>query len=160
MSTESSTANRWFWSSDAAPPSQRWEETGRPEEAPKSSRRPVQVCRETPRGFFVGSPNVMVIFKRELDRTEAAPLTYREYVYLLPRVAEEQAREFLLAQLAIVQATMGSASGKLVRLAVCDAVIAGKAGGLPIATLTWKDWHPDPVIGFPRSDETAPLSLP
>ena len=86
------------------------------------------------------------------------PLTYREYVYLLPKVTEEEAREFLLAQLVILQGELEAApEGQLIQLAVCDVVIAGTSGGLPIATLTFKDWVGEPVITFPRTS-AAPVS--
>ena len=92
------------------------------------------------------------------EPTEASPFTYREYVYLVPKVTEEAAREFLLSQLVILQGEIEALpKGQLVQLAVCDSVIAGQPGGLPMATLTWKDWVGEPVISFPRAC-AAPLS--
>src|ERR1700738_249314 len=104
MATDYTSPNRWFWSSDDAPPSNKWVETGRPEapakKTPKSRRQP---RRETPLGFFKGASTVNVIFRRVQQPTEASPLTYHEYVYLLPKVKDDNARDFLLAQLVILQ---------------------------------------------------------
>ena len=159
-STFSASPHGWFWSSNDVPPdAAKWVETGNAElvarQAPSSSR---PARRQTPLGFWNGVSSVKVLFRRVDEPTAASPLTYCEYVYLLPKVTEGQARDFLLAQLVILQRELEAApKGLLIRLAVCDACFAGRPGGLPMATLCWKDWVGEPVIGFPRTSP-APVS--
>jgi hypothetical protein len=93
-----------------------------------------------------------VIFKREEDATDALPLTYREYVFLVPSGTGEKAAEaLLLTQLDFVRASLERVSpGKLVNLGVFDAAFHGKPTVPPLSTLTWKDWRGDPIVEFPR----------
>jgi hypothetical protein len=106
-----------------------------------------------PVGSAVGGlPNVKVLAAREQDPTEASPLTYREYSFWVPMgTTEEIASDVLKAQLKIVDAHLeGAKMGKLVNLAAFDVEFTGKPPSPPLATLTWKDWKGEPVIGFPR----------
>lgn len=98
-----------------------------------------------------GLPAVKLMTSREQNPTEASPLSYREYAFAVPAgTSEESAVEVLRAQLRIVDAHLaGSKVGKLVNLAVFDVEFTGKPPRPPIATLTWKDWKGEPVIGYP-----------
>jgi hypothetical protein len=94
-----------------------------------------------------------IIFKREQDRTPSQPLTYREYVYLVPHGTTNVAAERLLqAQLALVRTSLAPMPlGKLVNLAAFDIHFKGRPPVAPLATLTWKDWHGTAVVSFPRA---------
>jgi hypothetical protein len=93
-----------------------------------------------------------IIFKREQDATDAMPLTYREYVYLVPPGTTEAAAETLLAtQLELVKTSLERVqAGKLVNLGVFDVAFQGRPPVPPLATVQWKDWRGAPVIAFPR----------
>jgi GAF domain-containing protein len=111
----------------------------------------------------VPSAGANVIYKREQDATESMPLTYREYVFLVPPATTEAAAEKLLQ--AEFEAVRGSlervSSGKLVNLAVFDLVFKGKPPVPPLATLSWKDWRGAPVVAFPRrAPQPAPAAPP
>ena len=103
-----------------------------------------------------------VIFKREQDATEALPLTYREYVYLVPPGTSEAAAEILLrTQLELVTTSLERVPpGKLVNLGVFDISFQGKPPVPPLATLSWKDWRGAPVVVFPRRAAPPPHSAP
>ncbi len=109
-----------------------------------------------------GFPPVKVVSRREQDPSDASPLTYREYGFALPPgTAEDIAADLLRAQLRIVQMRIADAKmGKLVNLAAFDVEFEGKPPKAPIATLTWKDWKGEPVIGFPRATGASASSLP
>jgi hypothetical protein len=102
-----------------------------------------------------------LIFKREQDRTPSQPLTYREYVYLVPLGTTNVAAERLLqAQLALVRSSLAHIPlGKLVNLAAFDVHFKGRSPVAPLATLTWKDWHGTAVVSFPRARSIAPAAL-
>jgi hypothetical protein len=89
------------------------------------------------------------------------PLTYREYVYLVPSGTSEAAAEAVLrSQLELVRGSVTRfPAGRLVNLAVFDGSSQGRPMGPPLATLTWKDWRGDPVVAFPRR-APAPRSAP
>ncbi len=89
-----------------------------------------------------------ILFKREQDASEAMPLTYREYVFLVaPGTSEAAAETLLLTQLAIVRTSIERvAPGKLVNLGVFDVAFQGKPPLPPLATLVWKDWRGDPAV--------------
>jgi GAF domain-containing protein len=93
-----------------------------------------------------------IVFKREHDPTDAVPLTYREYVFLVPPDTNETAAEALLrTQLELVLASLARIPpGKLVNLGVFDVAFQGKPPVRPLATLMWKDWRGSPVVEFPR----------
>ncbi|HZU84579.1 MAG TPA: GAF domain-containing protein [Polyangiaceae bacterium] len=93
-----------------------------------------------------------IIFKREHDATDSMPLTYREYVFLVPSGTTEEGAEALLqTQLELVLASLARVpAGKLVNLGVFDVAFQGKPPVPPLATLTWKDWRGAPVIDLPR----------
>ena len=99
-----------------------------------------------------GLPAVKLLSSREQNPTDASPLTYREYSFAVPAgTSEDVAVQVLRGQLALVDAHLSTAKmGKLVNLAVFDVEFTGKPPSPPIATLSWKDWKGDPVIGYPR----------
>lgn len=99
-----------------------------------------------------GLPATKLMTSREQNPGDASPLTYREYAFVVPEgTNEETAAEVLRAQLRYVEAHIATAkTGKLVNLAVFDVEFVGKPPRPPLATLTWKDWKGDPVVGFPR----------
>lgn len=105
------------------------------------------------------APNVssQVVFKREEERSGAMPITYREYVYLVPEgTSEAGAGAFLLAQLEEVKTSLGALPpGQLVNLAVVDAPPSGKPA-LPLVALTWKDWRTDVTLTSPRRPAAEP----
>ena len=105
-----------------------------------------------------------IVFKREQDRSQALPLTYREYVYLAPPGTTEAAADALLrGQLERIRTSLANVpAGKLVNLAVFDKPFEGKATSPPIATLEWKDWRDAETVAFPRQATayTAPTVPP
>jgi hypothetical protein len=103
-----------------------------------------------------------IIYKREQDPTETMPLTYREYVFLVPPGTSEAAAEsLLLTQFEMVRASLGDrAGGKLVNLAVFDLLFKGKPPVPPLATLNWKDWRGGPVMAHPRRAPAPPVEAP
>jgi hypothetical protein len=103
-----------------------------------------------------------IIFKREQDATDAMPLTYREYVYLVPPGTTEAAAEALLAtQLELVKTSLDRVPpGKLVNLGVFDVVLQGRPPVQPLATAQWKDWRGAPVISFPRRPGSVAAPAP
>ena len=103
-----------------------------------------------------------IVFKREQDATEALPLTYREYVYVVPPGSTEMAAATLVqAQLELVRASLDRMpAGKLVNLAVFDVAFQGKPPVPPLATLTWKDWRGVALVSFPRQPGRSPLTIP
>lgn len=105
-----------------------------------------------------GLPHVKVLSSREQNPTEASPLTYREYSFAVPPgTSEEVAANVLRGQLLLIDAQIqGARMGKLVNLAAFDVEFTGRPPTPPLATLTWKDWKGEPVIGFPRRG-TAPV---
>ncbi|MGH7297853.1 MAG: hypothetical protein ACRELB_23135, partial [Polyangiaceae bacterium] len=114
---------------------------------------PVAAAQVAPAGADV-AVNVpsQVIFKREQDATDALPMTYREYVYLVPPGTTEAAAEtLLLTQLEMVRTSVDRVpSAKLVNLGVFDVSFQGRPPVPPLATLAWKDWRGPPVLSFPR----------
>ena len=103
-----------------------------------------------------------IVFKREHDPTDAVPLTYREYVFLVPPGTNETAAEALLrTQLELVLASLARIPpGKLVNLGVFDVAFQGKPPVAPLATLMWKDWRGSPVVEFPRRPGYVPAASP
>lgn len=96
-------------------------------------------------------PSYRVLSSREESPTERSPLTYREYVYVVPPgTSEESAQRLLLERFEGVRASLQSAPmGKLVNLAVFDHAFQGRPERRPLATLTWKDWRGEPEVVFP-----------
>jgi hypothetical protein len=109
-----------------------------------------------------GLPNVKVLSSREQDPTDVSPLTYREYSFAVPPgTTEEVAADVLKGQLRIVDSHIqGARMGKLVNLAAFDVEFTGKPPVPPLATLTWKDWKGEPVIGYPRRGGAQKLIKP
>lgn len=93
-----------------------------------------------------------IIFKREQDRTPEQPITYREYVYMVPHgTSDGAAEELLRGQLNLVRTALAQTpAGKLIHLAAFDVQFQGKPPVAPIATLTWKDWLGTAVVALPR----------
>jgi GAF domain len=93
-----------------------------------------------------------IVIKREQEATVDVPLTYREYGFALPPgTTEDVAASSLREMLGHIQSAIAtSPPGKLVNLAAFDQVFSGRPPVLPLATLTWKDWKPEPSIAFPR----------
>lgn len=103
-----------------------------------------------------------IVFRREQDRTESVPLTYREYVYLVAKgTTETDAARLLEAQLKLVQASLAHLPpGKLVNLAVFDVAYQGKPPALPLATLRWRDWTELSRTPSPAADVSAAANIP
>ena len=103
-----------------------------------------------------------IVFKREQDATEALPLTYREYVFVVPPGSSEMAAATLVqSQLELVRASIERLPpGKLVNLAVFDVTFQGRPPVPPLATLAWKDWRGVALVSFPRQPGRAPLTIP
>jgi hypothetical protein len=89
-------------------------------------------------------------------------MTYREYVYLVPAGTTEEAAEQILRSLfaGVREGLKAVKTGKLVNLAAFDVRFQGKPPGPPLATLGWKDWRGDPVVGFPRRSPAVPSAPP
>ncbi len=105
-----------------------------------------------------------IMIKREQEATAEVPLTYREYGFALPAGTNEAAAvNTLLQMLAHIQSAIASTPpGRLVNLAAFDQQFQGRAPVLPLATLTWKDWKPEPTIAYPRRDhatKAAPVAV-
>jgi hypothetical protein len=128
----------------------------RPEADPRSAPAPA------PRTEATSSLPSQIVFKREQDATEALPLTYREYVYVVPPGSTEMAAAALVqSQLELVRSSLDRmAAGKLVNLAVFDVAFQGKPPVPPLATLTWKDWRGVALVSFPRQPGRSPLTIP
>lgn len=134
---------------------------------PSAPRQPVAVPAHPPpaaaRGD-VAAPAVasQIIFKREQEATDAMPLTYREYVFLVPPGTPEAVAEtLLLTQVEMVRSSLERvAPGKLVNLGVFDVAFQGKPPVQPLATLVWKDWRGAPVVSFPRRPKPASAPPP
>src|SRR5690606_19177281 len=90
------------------------------------------------------------------------PLAYREEVYVVEAGTSLPAVEALLAEQfeAVQQELAGLPPGKLVRLAVFDVEFQGPAPRPPLGVLAWKDWHPEPSVGFPAFGIEAPVVAP
>lgn len=103
-------------------------------------------------------PPFTVLSKREQPPSPQAPLSYREYVFVVPPgTVEGTAVQILLGQLELVQGALASEKpGKLVQLAAFDETYTGKPPRPPLATLVWKDWRGEPVVSFPRKASVAP----
>ncbi len=116
----------------------------------------------TARAPIVSSLPSQIVFKREQDATEALPLTYREYVYVVPPGSTEAAATTLVhSQFDLVRASLDRMpAGKLVNLAVFDLTFQGKPPVPPLATLVWKDWRGAALVSFPRQPARAPVPIP
>jgi putative methionine-R-sulfoxide reductase with GAF domain len=103
-----------------------------------------------------------IVYKREQDATEALPLTYREYVFVVPPGSSEMAAATLVqSQLELVRSSLDRMpAGKLVNLAVFDVSFQGRPTVPPLATLSWKDWRGVALVSFPRQPGRAPLTIP
>ena len=121
--------------------------------APIAAHAPAPAAPAPPAGA-----SSQIIFKREQDPTDAVPLAYREYVYVVAQGTTEAAAEGVLrAQLDQVRASIAPLPpGKLVQLAVFDVMFRGRPPVRPLATLVWKDWRDDLYIGFPRRPDYVP----
>src|SRR5262249_36968459 len=135
-----------------------------PQPAPAAAPQPASPPNATAtlRADVAANVPSQIVFKREQDATQNLPLTYREYVYVVPPgTGEPSAETLLVTQLEFIRASLEhAAAGKLVNLAVVDAAADGKLVTPPLATLTWKDWRGPPVVGFPRRPGHARQSQP
>jgi hypothetical protein len=115
-----------------------------------------------PKAAVASSLPAQIVFKREQDATEALPLTYREYVFVVPPGSTEMAAGTLVhSQFDLVRAAIDRLpAGKLVNLAVFDMAFQGKPAIPPLATLTWKDWRGAAFVSFPRQPGRAPVPIP
>jgi hypothetical protein len=138
----------------------------RPSNPPPAPLPPPEVVLSSepaaPRADVTANVPSQIIFKREQERTSALPVTYREYVYLVPPgITEADAETLLHAQIDLVRTSLARVPpGKLVNLAVFDVAFQGKPPVPPVATLAWKDWRGDPVVGFPRRAQAATGAAP
>ncbi len=100
-----------------------------------------------------------IVVSREQEPTADVPLTYREYGFALPPgTTEDAAANALGQQLQRIQGALtGSPAGKLVNLAAFDQMFQGRPPVLPLATLTWKDWKPEPSVAYPRRGRAKPV---
>jgi hypothetical protein len=130
-----------------------------PPAAPATAVAPVGPASIPPATSSLAS---QVVFKREQDATEALPLTYREYVFVVPPGSSEMAAATLVqSQLELVRASLERMPpGKLVNLAVFDVTFNGRPPVPPLATLAWKDWRGVALVSFPRQPGRAPLTIP
>ena len=89
------------------------------------------------RAEVMGTVASQVVFKREQEATASMPLTYREYVYLVPQgTGEPESETLLYAQLELIRTSLERIPpGKLVNLAVFDAPFQGKPTARPVAAL-------------------------
>ncbi len=103
-----------------------------------------------------------ILVSREQEATADVPLTYREYGFAFaPGTTEDAAVSALMQQLTRIRDGLASApAGKLVNLAAFDQIFQGRPPVLPLATLTWKDWKPEPAIAFPRRTHKKPVVAP
>jgi len=129
---------------------------------PATEPAPTVVAPQPVGAPLPGLPAFTILSRREEHPSPAAPLSYREYVFIVPKdTVEGVAVGILLGQLELVQASLeGARSGKLVQLAVFDETYVGKPPRPPLATLVWKDWRGEPVVSFPRRASVAPASRP
>ena len=109
-----------------------------------------------------GLPAVKLLTSREQNPNETSPLTYREYAFAVPQgTTEEAAADVLRSQLQYVEAHIATAKmGKLVNLACFDIEFTGKPPKPPLATLTWKDWKGEAIVGFPGRGASKPPRPP
>jgi hypothetical protein len=123
---------------------------------PVSAPRPAPAPAPAP----IAVPPILV--SREQEPTAEVPLTYREYGFALaPGTTEDAAANALLQQLTRIQGVLAAApAGKLVNLAAFDQMFQGRPTVLPLATLTWKDWKPEPAVSFPRRARPKPAPVP
>jgi hypothetical protein len=128
----------------------------------RPSTAPARSVAHAPRGDAAAILPSQIVFKREQDATDALPLTYREYVYVVPPGSTEMAAATLVqTQLELVRTSLERMpAGKLVNLAVFDTAFQGKPTVPPLATLAWKDWRGAALVSFPRQPGRAPLTIP
>ncbi len=125
---------------------------------PKNDAPPASAANVTAAMPIIIPP---IVVSREQEPTADVPLTYREYGFALPPgTTEDAAAHALGQQLQRIQGALGaSPAGKLVNLAAFDQMFQGRPPVLPLATLTWKDWKPEPVVAFPRR-RAKPVAAP
>lgn len=93
---------------------------------------------------------------REENSTSSSPLTYREFVYVVAEgTTESAAKALLLDRLDNLVKVLGSAQNKFVQLAVFDHAYQGRPQRKPLATLAWKEWREETVIGYPGREGNA-----
>jgi len=93
---------------------------------------------------------------REENSTSSSPLTYREFVYVVAEgTTETAAKALLLDRLDNLVKGLGAAQNKFVQLAVFDHAYQGRPQRKALATLAWKEWRGETVIGYPGREGNA-----
>ncbi|MDI1450682.1 GAF domain-containing protein, partial [Polyangium sp. 6x1] len=116
--------------------------------------------RATPAPAAAPLPSHRVHASREVAATEDAPLTYREYVYVVPEgTSVDVARRVVLDRFDAVKKALDGTRGVLVNLAVFDHAYQGKPERAPLATLTWKDWRGEAEVRPPQP-ASKPVAAP
>lgn len=119
--------------------------------------QPMLVTQKSPQ-LDTSLPRPEVLLAREENPSDTSPLTYREYVYVVPPGTNDKVLEQLIrACFYEVLAQIGAApAGKLVNLAIFDVRFTGKPPRPPLATLAWKDWRgPEPEVRFPARERAV-----
>lgn len=109
-------------------------------------------------------PTARVLSSREVNGTATAPLTYREYVYVVPEgTSVEVAKRVVQEKFDAVKKALDGIEGRLVNLAVFDHAYEGRPERAPLVTLQWKDWRGDPEVRLtqqPSKPATAAAPAP
>ncbi|MDI1478057.1 GAF domain-containing protein [Polyangium sp. y55x31] len=117
--------------------------------------------RATPAPAAAPLPSHRVLSSREVAATESSPLTYREYVYVVPEgTSVDLARRVVLDRFEAVKKALDGARGVLVNLAVFDHAYEGKPARAPLVTLSWKDWRGEPEVRPPAPQPSKPAAAP
>ncbi len=115
--------------------------------------------RATPAAAPAGSPSLpsyRVLSSREENPTASSPLTYREFVYVVPEGTSIDASKRLMQErFESVKKALDGVRGVLVNLAVFDHVFQGRPQHQPCVALTWKDWRGDPEIRVSQPSNTS-----
>jgi len=96
-------------------------------------------------------PEFEVIRTRGEEPSKETPITYREVALgVNPGVTRAATQALMWARYrSIVNEIAERPKGKFVQVAVFDHVFGKKPMRPPLATLVWKDWRGEPVLGFP-----------
>ncbi|MDC3952572.1 GAF domain-containing protein [Polyangium jinanense] len=117
--------------------------------------------RATPAPAATPLPNHRVLSSREVAATESSPLTYREYVYVVPEgTSVDAGRRVVLDRFEAVKKALDGARGVLVNLAVFDHAYEGKPERAPLVTLMWKDWRGEPEVRPPAPQPSKSVAAP
>lgn len=90
---------------------------------------------------------------REENASSSSPITYREFVYVVAHgTNEDAAKALLLDRLDNLTKSLSSAQNKFVQMAVFDHAYQGRPERKPLATLAWKEWRGETILGYPGRD--------